>query len=650
MVNWVVAPEWIALVITVVVFIYSLQEHTVIVLRTRTFQISLFITFLCIALDIASIRMMQDPSIAMFAQYCVNAIGFVFTFLMIASVTVYALTLIFEDRYDQTAFRASLIVEIVVAFLFVGVAITNEKTHLLFYFDQAGNYHRGVGNKTPYIFAMISILIVACVFLSERRRVNRAFRKGLAMVVPSVVALATYQLMSPETLLSGAIAIITLLVFFINAQQQRIDTDHLTELGSREAFYRTLQIFVSQQKLFHVIFVSLRNYKQINNQFGQRAGDGFLHGIGQFLQALRKDAIAFRFSGVEFALILRNIDETDYENCLASLQARFLRPWVYDGNIAAIRAAVADISYPAHAHTVNNLIESLEYAVRRSKIASEYNAPVRFNATLAKELGRRNYVIHLLSNANDTDRFFLNFQPIYDCRRQRFTGAEVLLRMRDRNGAVISPGEFIPLAEENGMIEQISWMVLEKACRFLRDHREEDLEWLSVNICAREYRNLDVVNRLRRLLSWYGVPASRLKLEITERLLVEDMELARTITEELLGMGVGTCLDDFGTGYSNLANVTSLQFEYIKVDKSLVNDITENGRAKSLLHSVVTAFQSMGMQVLVEGVETAEQVEILKELAADMIQGFYYAKPMDENAFLDCIERQAAKTVEERAR
>lgn len=648
MVNWVVAPEWIALVITVVVFVYSLQEHTVIVLRTRTFQISLFITFLCIVLDILSIQMMQDDRITLFVQYCVNAIGFVFTFLMVASVTVYALTLIFEDHYDKKAFRWSLIAELVCAFLFVAVAITNERTHLLFYFDAAGNYYRGVGNKMPYVFSMISILVVVCGFLSERQRVNRAFRKGIVMAVPSVIALATYQLLAPETLLTGVIAVITLLVFFINAQQQRIDTDHLTELGSREAFYRTLQIFVSQQELFHVIFVSLRNYKQINNQFGQRIGDGFLHGIGQFLQALRKNAIAFRFSGVEFALILRDIDEADYEDCLASLQARFLRPWVCDGNIAVIRAAVADISYPAHAHTVNSLIESLEYAVRRSKIASDYNEPVRFNTALAKELGRRNYVIHLLSNAKDTDRYFLNFQPIYDCRRQRFTGAEVLLRMRDRNGAVISPGEFIPLAEENGMIEQISWMVLEKACKFLRDHREKNLEWLSVNISARQYRSLDVINRLRRLLNWYGVPPSSIKLEITERLLVEDMELARTITEELLGMGIGTCLDDFGTGYSNLANVTSLQFEYIKIDKSLVDDITSSDRAKSLLHSVVAAFQAMGMQVLAEGVETAEQVEILDTFSADKIQGFYYAKPMDEATFLDCMQHQNAEATEER--
>jgi len=258
---------------------------------------------------------------------------------------------------------------------------------------------------------------------------------------------------------------------------------------------------------------------------------------------------------------------------------------------------------------------------------------VRFDKKLRNEFGRRNYVLSQLETALKKDRFFLYFQPVYDCEQRRYTGGEVLLRLNEESGLPISPGEFIPLAIESGIANVLGWMVLEKTCRFLHDNADSGIEWLSVNVSAQQYEFDETFRRLEVLLEQYQIPPSRIKLEITERVLIDDVDTAAATMTNLNSLGVGIFLDDFGTGYSNLVNVMSLPFECVKIDKGFIRGVAQSKKSYGMLETVVRGLRALRVVVLAEGIETPEQDEIVKGLGIDRIQGYYYARPMPGEEF-----------------
>ena len=238
------------------------------------------------------------------------------------------------------------------------------------------------------------------------------------------------------------------------------------------------------------------------------------------------------------------------------------------------------------------------------------------------------------------DLFFLNIQPVYDVLHQRFTGGEVLLRLNEDNGLPISPGEFIPIAIESGIATKLGLMVMEKVCQFLQKNQRIDFGWLSINISSQQDEFDETVHHLEMLLEHYGVDPGRIKLEITEMVLLEDLERAHKTMDELNKRGIGVYLDDFGTGYSNLVNVMTLPFECVKIDKGFIRNIISTPKSYGLLQTVVSGLKSMNVIALAEGVENEEQDDIVRELGIDRIQGYYYAKPMPVDEFAWLMQQQ----------
>lgn len=630
----IIVCEYFSCVLLAIIYVYALMDRNRPSLKKMIFRISVGVSLLAIAITIFVFHFGEVQELyPRWMSFAVVCLFYVAEALMISSITGAMIITMYEKRYESPRLKAAgmaIIVFCAVQLLMIGV---NFSTGWLFQIDENGVYSGGVLRRIDLAAVIVAFCIIYAFYRLERKRVKNSFRLIIYTLPVLMIVLGAYQMYYLHTILTGTVASLALLVLFIYGQQQRIHVDQLTEIGDREAFFYMLERLAARRQVFHVVVVCLNKYKLVNNQFGQRAGDEFLRLVGSFFVSLDARISAYRFSGVEFALVATNMCDSEYEVIFSTIVDRFQESWTIDSQTVRLNAVFSDILYPEHAAGVEELIDSMEYATRLAKRAVPQN-PVRFNSALRNEFGRRNYVISQMESALKEDRFFLYIQPVYDCEQKRFTGGEVLLRLNESNGRPISPGEFIPIAIEYGIATELGWMVLEKTCRFLSDNRDSDIGWLSVNISAQQYEFDETVRRLEELLGKYHVAPQKIKLEITERVLLDDIVKARQTMNELRQRGIGVYLDDFGTGYSNLVNAMSLPFECVKIDKGLVRGISQSPEAYGLLKTVVNGLRSMNVNILAEGVETREENEIVHQLGIDRIQGFYYARPMPGEEFV----------------
>jgi diguanylate cyclase (GGDEF)-like protein len=614
--------------------VYSLLNKNRPSPKETAFQVSLIVALFAIINNIFSIYAIQDSTLASIRMnYYFNTFYYASVALLAALISLTTYMTLLDVRYHHGRLRIAFSASSFFLILELALVLANLKTGWLFYFDENNLYHRGPLNSIGVAFLAIAIVNVVFFYVLWHKHVRKSMRL-IIYTLPSIAAILGWtQYLFPHTILTGTIIGFSLLTLFITGQQQRARIDALTEISTREAFFTELTRLTLRTQPFHVILLRLRNFKTINVQHGQRAGDRVLSMVAQFLSQTDLRALTYRVQGAEFALIVTKMNDNDYETFFTNLANRFSQTWQVEGNEVILQALLTDILCPNYASSVDELMGSLEYAMLVAK-KERSGKPIRFDARLQTEFRRRTYIAARMENALREDSFFLNFQPVYNTFRQQFSGGEVLLRLNEENGRPISPSEFIPIAIESGIATQLGKMVMKKTCQFLKANAHVNVGWLSINVSAQQDEFDDTVRHLEMLLDQYQVDPCRIKLEITELVLLDDLERARNTMDELNKRGIGVYLDDFGTGYSNLVNVMTLPFQCVKIDKGFIRDLTDGSKGYTLLKTVVSGLQSMQVSVLAEGVETFEQDQIVRKLGIEQIQGYFYARPMLDEEFL----------------
>ena len=639
--DYIVIPEYISCVLLALIGVYMMFDKKSNSPKETTFRISLVFSILAIVNNVVTIKAIEHSArMPVLLNVYVNTFYFFSIAAMTTMVAVTTYVTMFEGRYDEPRLKTAIIVSLSFFMAEVALVLANLATGWLFYFDENRVYHRGPLNAIGIVYLAIAIACIIWFGVLERKRVKKSFRLIL-IILPSVaLMIVLIQLLFPRTILTGTIISFSLLTLFIAGQQHRAHIDALTELSNREAFFNDISRLCQRKIPYRIIIIGLKDFKQVNGQRGQRAGDAFLCEVGAFLTHLEPRAEAYRTSGVQFTLVVKKMTQDAYEALFCAVLERFTRSWKIDTCEIELRAHIADIECPNHAAGVDEVIASLEYATRLAK-QDPNGKPVRFSKRLKEQCARRNYVIAQMEKALKADLFYLNIQPVYDISKKCFTGGEVLLRLNEDNGRPISPGEFIPIAIENGIATELGLMVMEKVCIFLQENRNAEIGWLSINVSSQQDEFEDTVHHLEMLLDHYGIEPGKIKLEITEMVLLEDLERAHATMDELNRRGIGVYLDDFGTGYSNLVNVMTLPFECVKIDKGFIRGIASNPKSRGMLETVVTGLRSMNVVALAEGVENEEQDLVVRKLGIDRIQGYYYARPMPMDEFVWLINQRS---------
>lgn len=636
--SWSLSAEFFAFIVLVILLLSFFERSNLSVHRKNFLIICVLFPLFYIIINFIAIRLeyLEAP---LWLQLLLISLSYFLGPLLACIQVLYLMQQLLLYVYDKSCMRWALRFTAAIMGVHLFLVLWNLQSGILFYFDEAKVYHYGPLYHIGYPFVLLEILLLLGCFFRHRHSINPTTAKIMFILPIIVVLVMVFQYLRPQFLISGALAACTSLILFIGLQSHRADLDCLAEIGNRNSLFTELSLRMAGKQQFQLVLVSIRQFSNVNQRFGHGGGDAFLREIARGLDTLIPSGKAFRFGNVKFAVLLPFHGQREAMENLSLIRARFLQPWSSGGAETLLYAHFADLVYTVQDWEPTQVFEYLEYALTLIKNGTSDTA--RFDEHTAAMLKKRKALIWILRRSIRERRFRVFYQPVYSCETGRFSSAEALLRLEDYQGNPISPSEFIPLAEETGLIDELSWIVLDEVCRFLSEGCAVGLEAVSINLSMQQFKDPSLISRIEESLHRYELAPSRLKLEITERVLLQDLDHMRNMMDALTARGLHFYLDDFGTGYSNLSSVLALPFECIKLDQSLLVQFPEDGRANLLVSTLVSLFHDMGQQVVAEGVETPKQAEILKLYRADWLQGYYCARPMPENALISFLSDHA---------
>lgn len=439
-------------------------------------------------------------------------------------------------------------------------------------------------------------------------------------------------------LAAAVLAFVLIILEFFQLEKQTaaewcsiFSTDCVSKLGSRRHFRNELNRRILGRRRFQILMVSIENFVSINQCYGYKVGDEFINEISKWLIHYYKDSRGYRFSSVTFAVLCPYTTKEQAGQNFEELYKRFNDKWQAGGFQSMLNAFVVELVKTNEEWSAEQIMEFLERMMEVAK--RERLGKMRFSPQIEAETLKRKRMLALLKDAIERKSFQVWYQPIFDCARGEFCGAEALVRLQDSEGNIHLPKDFIQLAEETGLMNKVSWIVLEQVCRFLAEHPKLSLEAVSVNFSMHQFQEPELVSRLLENLKQYDVAPERIKIEITEQVIASDTKHVCEVMEYLIKKGIGFYLDDFGTGYSNFSVYMRLPFECIKLDRSLFT-IKDQTRDHLVIGTLIKLFHRIGCNVVAEGLETEAQCVTLCRLMSDQIQGYYYARPMPEDRLI----------------
>lgn len=419
--------------------------------------------------------------------------------------------------------------------------------------------------------------------------------------------------------------------------------DALTDLPNRAFFMERLKYAIERAKgqedyLFAVLFLDLDRFKVINDSLGHLLGDEFLIKIATRLKAcLRSIDTAARLGGDEFTILLEKIQNlSEVIEVVELIQQQLALPFDLDGQEVFTTGSIGiALNSTAAYDQPENLLRDADTAMYRAKVLGRARYEV-FHPDMYTNAVDRLRLETDLRRAIERQEFRVYYQPIVSLTSGTISGFEALLRWQHPERGLLSPTDFIPLAEETGLIVEIGCWVLFEACRQMQVWRmrypSNTLEKISVNLSVKQFSQADLIEQIAQILDSTGLDACSLVLEITESAIMENGDEANTALSQLRAMGIKLSIDDFGTGYSSLGRLYSFPINILKIDRSFVSPMDANNKNLEIIEIIVTLADKLGMDVTAEGVETQEQLALLRKLNCEYGQGYFFSRPLDSSA------------------
>jgi diguanylate cyclase (GGDEF)-like protein len=409
-------------------------------------------------------------------------------------------------------------------------------------------------------------------------------------------------------------------------------TDILTGLPNRAFFLEQLEAVDSRVRqhggTFSILMLDLDRFKNVNDSLGHAAGDALLRQAALRLKStLRSSDVLARLGGDEFAIIQAECDDqrNDSINLAARISKLFTKPFPLPGHQVEVGTSIGIALAPENGSNQEQLLKKADLALYRSKSAGR-NCFTLYDEAMSAELEARNTLESDLRDAIARCQFELHYQPFFDVQTGHRQGLEALVRWRHPTRGLVPPDQFIPLAEETGLIVPLGEWILRRAC-------DDATSWpadikVAVNLSPVQFKQAELFDIIQSALQNSGLPPQRLEIELTESVLLERAAENLAFMERLKSIGVSLALDDFGTGYSSLSCLTAFPFDKIKIDKSFIGNLTTRQKSSAIVASIATLARGLDMSVTAEGVETREQFDTLRMLGVNFAQGFLLGRPV----------------------
>ena len=425
--------------------------------------------------------------------------------------------------------------------------------------------------------------------------------------------------------------------------------DNLTGLSNRNSFCQQLKEHINTSQRsglkFATLFIGVDGFKSINDRYGHEVGDQVLKQIAtRFGKCLRKVDKLARISGDEFALLAPNVATPNAAAKIAqNLQQAVSSVFEIDGYALKLTISVGISICPDDAASLESVFYNADHAMKRAK-KSGGDKFQYFSREMNESVKQRIMVENHFQQALDNGEFVLHYQPLLNATGQSIVCAEALVRWQHPQKGLLPPESFIPVMEQSNIISQLGEWVLYEACRQNKIWQDAGLPKIrvAVNISTRQLCNTDMVAVVEKALNLSGLKPQWLELEVTENVLMQDMERAFRIISELKEMGVRISIDDFGTGFSSLNYLKKLPIDKVKVDKSFVQDLSIGDRDSAIVKAIIAMAKSLTIETVAEGIETRDQHNFLESMGCDYLQGYLFHKPVQSSCFGNLLGSQSS--------
>ncbi len=417
--------------------------------------------------------------------------------------------------------------------------------------------------------------------------------------------------------------------------------DALTKLPNRAALEIRMDKAISHAKrkksAIAVYFIDLDNFKKINDSLGHHLGDKVLiQASKRISETIRTEDTLSRLGGDEFILLSEHIEsESEIYSLAGRLLKAFKRPLKVDLRKIYINASIGISVFPSDGSTTQDLIKNADLAMYKAKSEGR-NQFVMFTQKMHEKLLSHIRIENAIRTGLRKKEFLVYYQPKIDISNERTTSFEALIRW-NQNGTIIPPGQFIPIAEESGLIDEMSLYVVEEVCKFLDTLRTATIKLppVSVNMSPRTFNNLEIVETIDQILDKHGIDHKYIEFEVTETTAMHDVQHTLDTMNRFRQRGIRFSIDDFGTGYSSLSYLNEMPVSTLKIDKRFIS--AEDDHSKSIVSTIIAMSKQMELKVVAEGAETEQQLRWLQQLGCHEVQGYYYSRPMPEATTIDYL-------------
>lgn len=430
------------------------------------------------------------------------------------------------------------------------------------------------------------------------------------------------------------------------AEQAMVDS--LSNLPNRRAMRRELDRRLKRGEKLALALIDLDGFKGINDNYGHHVGDRLIKSIAALLEELvgPRGTIA-RLGGDEFAVMVPGASAvSDLQDIARAMLDKLSRPFRIDERTVLVGASIGMASASLSDFDSSELMRRADVAMYSAKRAGKMRL-AWYDEMLDQKQAIARTIEAELRTAIDTEDFDLVYQPVVDIHDKKIVAVEALLRWTSPTRGIVSPSEFIPVAEETGLIDRMGMIVLRRACR-------DALDWgdirMAVNVSAAQLRNPEFATELSRVLTETEFPAERLELEITEAYLVYDPDAASKVMNQIRALGVGVALDDYGTGHASIGFLRQFSFSKVKLDRSLVTDAGLSEEARTVIHANIAVARALNVAVAAEGVETEDQADMMRVAGCDQLQGWLFSRPVTAKEVAERVLKDYPEHVSSRLR
>ncbi len=637
MANWNLSFDYAAVFFLLLILVWFLSEKMVPLRSHRAFLVLLINDLASATLEIIATWMARNidvvgPNSVFFALTLSNlavnltCITFTFYILQLAHIDV------LKSKLQHSLFIIAIAIDVL-------VLSVNYFNHWAFTFED-GVYR--VAYASLILYAVDAAMFLVCLVTIFRFRKHFQFLRvaPLLFILAFCAVMAALQLTAYVPMLHLMITSLCLTLFHYQQNAGTV-TDMVTKQFNRRFLREYLYGKFSEKKPFGVVALAMDDFKFINRTYGAEAGDSLLYQVGEYLNTVHSFGIVFRLGSDQFYLVIDR--RTDQLSSVAEkIRKRFHQPWsIQNGNAIMMSASLCCIECPKDANSYDSLIDALDYSVGYAKKNKKGGIIYVCDLDLSR-LRQEKMIEKAVRTAIDRDELMVYYQPIFSVEQGVYNSAEALVRLNDDNLGWISPEDFIPIAEKNGMILEMGEMILAKVCRFIRDFHlsETTIQYIEVNISPLQLRQPGFADKFMQLLESYAVRPQQINIEITETTAVDSSAIVQRNIQALVGHGIVFSLDDYGSGNANIAYINHMPFKLIKIDKYIIWDSFKSQKAGITLAYTIKMLNALELSIVAEGVETEEMREHLAGIGCHYLQGWYYSRAVPDHEFIQLVAAQ----------